>query len=415
MKRSRLLLAAVALGVLTGCQASSVLGINKAEKPIPRDALAYMKSEGMTQASPIMMRIFKEEEVLEVWKQRPSGKYALVKSYDICAYSGKLGPKFKEGDRQAPEGFYFVDKRLMNPNSSYHLAFNLGFPNSYDRSHGRTGSFLMVHGDCTSAGCYAMTDDGVEEIYAFAREALRGGKQSAFQVQAFPFRMTPENLARYHDHTHFNYWKMLKQGYDHFELTKQPPQVHACGRNYVFNVSATEGQKFRAGAQCPEMRMPSRLASAYSEMASTHALAFEKAVAKLEGRPAASNALKQSIIPEETIAVIEASLKAANAAPEAELELEVEPAPIAEAPLPATQQLQSTPITAPAPAPATTPAPAAAPVTVETTIVETTSVTVPAPTTTSAAPVSVTPLPTAPAPAPAIVTTGQAQITTTAQ
>ncbi|NNC27627.1 murein L,D-transpeptidase, partial [Salinisphaera sp. USBA-960] len=129
----------------------------------------------------------KEESALEVWKQTRTGKYQLLDEFEICKWSGKLGPKFKEGDRQAPEGFYEITPALMNPNSSYHLAFNLGYPNSYDRSHGRTGSHLMVHGACSSRGCYAMTDEQVQDIYALARDSFKGGQRS-FQVQAFPFR-----------------------------------------------------------------------------------------------------------------------------------------------------------------------------------------------------------------------------------
>ncbi|MEO0543537.1 MAG: murein L,D-transpeptidase family protein [Pseudomonadota bacterium] len=308
----KIAVAVSALAILAGCQASSVLSINKAEAPLPRDALAFMRSQGMTEASPIMMRIFKEEAKLEVWKQAPSGRYELVKDYDICEFSGEKGPKFKEGDRQAPEGFYFVGKPNLNPRSSYHLSFNLGFPNRFDRSLGRTGSHLMVHGDCSSAGCYAMTDQYMEEIYAFAREALRGGQQSSFQVQAFPFRMTPENMAAHRSDEHFEYWTMLKQGYDHFELTKQPPKVDVCDRRYVFNVAPTEeGVKFKASSQCPDLQMPRGLALAYSEMASEQALAFENAIARLEGRnKLLEQGLQQSLIPAETLAIIEASIAA---------------------------------------------------------------------------------------------------------
>ena len=272
--------AAIALGA---CKGSDVLNI-AAEAPLPRDVRNIMDAKGMTKSSPIMIRIFKKEEVLEVWKQTGTGVYDLVKSYEICAYSGAKGPKFQEGDRQAPEGFYFVNRRLLNPNSSYHLAFNLGFPNAFDRSHGRTGSFLMVHGDCSSRGCYAMTDAQMTEIYAFAREALQGGRQDAFQVQAFPFRMTPENMARHRDSPHLSYWQMLKSGYDHFELTRTPPKVDVCDRRYVFNQIPEDGG-FDPQAQCPAMAMPEPLALAYGKLQEHHALRFEQAVARLEDGP----------------------------------------------------------------------------------------------------------------------------------
>ena len=284
--RARSAFTALALSaaiILGACQGGDVLNI-AAEAPLPRDVRNIMDAKGMTKSSPIMMRIFKQEEVLEVWKQTDTGVYDLVKSYEICAYSGAKGPKFQEGDRQAPEGFYFVNRRLLNPNSSYHLAFNLGFPNRFDRSHGRTGSFLMVHGDCSSRGCYAMTDAQMTEIYAFARDALRGGRQDAFQVQAFPFRMTPENMAEHRDSPHFSYWRMLKSGYDHFELTRTPPKVDVCERRYVFNQIPEDGD-FDPQAQCPAMAMPEPLAMAYSTLREHHALKFEEAVARLEGRP----------------------------------------------------------------------------------------------------------------------------------
>lgn len=267
---------------LVGCQGSTSEILQLRENaPLPKDALSIMRAKGMTPTSPIMMRIFKDEAVLEIWKQKDTGRFELVKTYEICKYSGEKGPKFKEGDRQAPEGFYYVGRAQMNPRSSYHLSFNLGFPNPYDRAHGRTGTHLMVHGDCSSAGCYAMTDEGVAEIYAFAREALEGGRQTKFLVNAYPFRMTPENMAKHHDHEHFEFWQMLKEGYDHFELTKQPPKVDACEKRYVFNQHSE--QPFRASAQCPaDMAMPESLASAYQAQQKIHQAKFEKALAALK-------------------------------------------------------------------------------------------------------------------------------------
>lgn len=265
--------------MLTACTDTDDLLALREHAPIPSDALQIMRSKGMTPRSPIMLRIFKEEDVLEIWKQQDTGRYELVKSYEICAHSGDLGPKFKEGDRQAPEGFYYIGRGQMNPRSSYHLSFNLGFPNAYDRSHGRTGSHLMVHGDCSSAGCYAMTDEGVAEIYAFARDALRGGIQQKFQVQAFPFRMTPENMARYAEHRYFDYWTMLKEGYDHFELTRVPPNVDVCEKRYVFN-QQSEG-RFIASATCPEMEMPEGLRLAYERQQKEHNERFEAELARL--------------------------------------------------------------------------------------------------------------------------------------
>ena len=175
---------------LAGCTDTTLRGVNpNAEKQLPQKILAEMKAKGMTRGSPVMARIFKEEGKLEIWKQKNNGRYDLIADYNICKWSGQLGPKFTEGDRQAPEGFYTVRPAQMNQWSHYHLAFNIGYPNAYDRAQGRTGSNLMVHGACASSGCYSMTDEQIEQIYAFGRDAFRGG-QREFQIEAFPFRMT---------------------------------------------------------------------------------------------------------------------------------------------------------------------------------------------------------------------------------
>jgi murein L,D-transpeptidase YafK len=229
----------------------------KAEKNLPTAVLADMKAKGMNRNAPVMARIFKEEGKLEIWKQKTNGRYDVIASYDICKWSGQLGPKFIEGDRQAPEGFYSVRPAQMNPNSSYHLAFNMGYPNAYDRANGRTGSHLMVHGACSSSGCYSMADEQIEQIYAFGRDAFRGG-QTEFQIQAFPFRMTAANMARYRNDPNYPFWEMLKEGYDHFEITKVPPKVDVCEKRYVFNRIAEDGQVFSPAGTCPAMTQPSR-------------------------------------------------------------------------------------------------------------------------------------------------------------
>lgn len=266
---------------LAGCNDTLTSVSNKAEHPLPKKLVSQMKAQGMSTRSPIMMRIFKEEGTLEVWKQKPNGRYEIVTNYSICKWSGTLGPKFKEGDRQAPEGYYRIHPHQMNPNSSYYLSFNMGFPNSYDRSHGRTGSNLMVHGACSSAGCYSMTDEQVLEIFAFARDAFKGG-QKYFTVQAYPFRLTAENMARYRDHENFKFWNMIKEGYDHFEITKQPPQVEVCERQYVFNQVAEGNQKFRANAACPPMSQSQSLQFAHANYQKKYEKEFAEAVAKLD-------------------------------------------------------------------------------------------------------------------------------------
>nr|WP_262913570.1 murein L,D-transpeptidase family protein [Rhizobium halophilum] len=254
---------------------------NKVEQPLPSRILAEMQKKNMPRNSPIMMRIFKEEGVLEVWKAKADNRFDVIASYSICAWSGKLGPKVKEGDRQAPEGFYNLTPAHLNPNSKYYLAINTGYPNRFDQAHGRTGSNLMIHGACSSSGCYSMTDEQVLEIYAFARDAFKGG-QTAVQLQAFPFRMTAENMARHRDSEHINFWKNLKVGYDNFEVTKRPPEVAICEKKYVFN-QEINGQISSPAAACPPMSTPSTLNVALGSYEKSYELAYQKALKKLDG------------------------------------------------------------------------------------------------------------------------------------
>jgi murein L,D-transpeptidase YafK len=224
--------------------------------------LTEIENKNMAKESPILVRIFKQESELEVWKEDKTGQFALLKTFPICRWSGELGPKIKQGDRQAPEGFYTITPGLMNPNSNYYLAINTGFPNAYDRANGRTGAFLMIHGDCSSAGCYAMTDEQIGEIYALARESFFGGQKS-FQIQAYPFRMTPLNMAKHRNSPNMAFWKMLKEGYDHFEVTRREPKVDVCERHYVFD--AESSGKFSASDHCPAYKVPDQIASAVRE------------------------------------------------------------------------------------------------------------------------------------------------------
>ncbi|MHA7776146.1 L,D-transpeptidase family protein [Roseibium sp. M-1] len=284
-KAARLGAALLAAGILASCQADEFsAGPNKANEPVSSAVKRKMSDLNMSAASPIMIRIFKQENTLEVWKQTRTGKYKLLEEFEICKWSGGLGPKIKEGDRQAPEGFYEITPALMNPNSSYHLAFNLGYPNTYDRSHGRTGSHLMVHGACSSRGCYAMTDEQVQDIYALARDSFKGGQRS-FQVQAFPFRMTPENMAMHRDSEHLDFWKMLKTGYDHFEVAGTPPQVSVCEKKYVFDATTlVQGVPFRASAKCPDYQVTPGLASAVAAKQRRDNEKFQQLAARYDAR-----------------------------------------------------------------------------------------------------------------------------------
>ncbi len=250
---------------LSGCGHEGSLSSPKHMKPVSPELRALMDEKDMERSAPVLMRLYKADAKLEVWKkQRKTGQYALLKSFDICRWSGDLGPKVSEGDRQAPEGIYTITPGLMNPKSSYHLAFNTGFPNAFDRAHGRYGSHLMVHGDCTSRGCYAMTNQQVEDIYALARDAFDGG-QKGVQLQLFPFRMSAQNMYRYRKNAHYAFWKNLKEGADHFEVTHQEPQVAVCSKRYVFNQTPLKGGSFVPDAACPAAQTPHAVAQAVQD------------------------------------------------------------------------------------------------------------------------------------------------------
>jgi murein L,D-transpeptidase YafK len=232
-----LLLTTVAI---SGCVTNTLDLAGRGSVTIPAKVLVDMREKGMSANDPVLIRIFKKESELELWKRDKTGKYALLRTYPMCRWSGQLGPKKAEGDRQAPEGFYEVNYSRLNPNSEFYLSFNLGFPNKLERAKGYTGSALMVHGACTSSGCFAISDEYVAELYPIVRDALKGG-QTAFQVQSYPFRMEPDNLAAYRDNPNFNFWLDLKKGYDHFQVTRKPPQFNFCEGRYRFG-SLSEGE-----------------------------------------------------------------------------------------------------------------------------------------------------------------------------
>jgi len=196
-------------------------------------AWAELDARQLKPGMPVFIRIFKQSSELELWLKGKNG-WELYRTVEICNWSGGLGPKLKEGDKQSPEGFYTVTKGRLNPNSRHHLSFNLGFPNRYDRSLGRTGSFLMVHGGCSSIGCYAVRDHQVEVIYRLVEAALDNGQQSV-RVHAFPFRLEQLALDRHKGTKWHDFWAMLKQGYDVFEREREVPRVRVADKSYVVN------------------------------------------------------------------------------------------------------------------------------------------------------------------------------------
>lgn len=202
--------------------------------PLERD----LSEKGLHLGDPIFLRAFKEERVLELFvRNRETGKYDLFRTYPIAGQSGTLGPKLAEGDGQVPEGFYFVSAKSMNPNSKFHLSFNIGYPNAYDTFHKRTGSHIMIHGSTVSIGCLAMTDEKIEEIFTLADACLRNSRE-LFRVHLFPFRMTSERMASAAGGPHESFWNNLKEGYDRFESDRIPPDVSVSGGNYVFKTEA---------------------------------------------------------------------------------------------------------------------------------------------------------------------------------
>jgi murein L,D-transpeptidase YafK len=201
------------------------------QKPILETELEKV---GIEYGSSVFIRIIKQKDVLELWMMK-NDKYELFKSYEICYYSGSLGPKLKEGDLQSPEGFYRITPSSLNPYSSYHLSFDIGYPNTYDRFYKRTGSAIAVHGACVSVGCFAMTDAQIEEIYTLIDAAFRNG-QNQIQVHIFPFDITKKNMQIYKESKWIEFWQNLKEGYDIFEKTKVPQYPKIQRGKYIFNI-----------------------------------------------------------------------------------------------------------------------------------------------------------------------------------
>lgn len=219
-----------------------------------------LNDAGAKLGTPVLVRIFKREFELEIWL-KDGDRFKRFETYPICKWSGRLGPKVRQGDRQAPEGFYTVDSKALNPNSRWHRSFNLGFPNPHDRALRRTGSFIMVHGGCSSIGCYAMTNAAMTEIWKVVTAALNGG-QKRFQVQVYPFRLTEANLARRDDAKDAEFWQSLKPGYDLFETTSVPPRVSVCNKRYAFEAGSAGSD----GSTPLETRCPSNTVKATSSI-----------------------------------------------------------------------------------------------------------------------------------------------------
>lgn len=245
-------IAAVATATVMLAAAPASAADKPSTKPLEPDTALFLQSKGIAPDSALYIRIFKEESELEVWKARPGGRFVHIKTYPICNWSGKLGPKQSLGDHMAPEGFYSLGHDSLKPDSTYHLALNIGYPNALDKALGRTGDFIMVHGKCVSVGCFAMTDDLIEEIYAFVRDSTAGG-ETRVPLHIFPFRMTAKNILAHNDHPALPTWTPLKEAYDDFSTSRMPPRVAICSKRYIVNpiTVSNAGLDADAATACP--------------------------------------------------------------------------------------------------------------------------------------------------------------------
>ena len=215
---------------------------------------ARLAEKGLVLGAPIFIRAFKAESELQLWMKK-NDRFVLFETYPVCRWSGLLGPKLREGDRQSPEGFYTVTKRQLNPRSRWHRSFNIGYPNTFDRSFRRTGSFIMVHGGCSSIGCFAMTNEAISEIWKIINASFASG-QARFQIHTFPFHMTKKMMASHEGHRWYDFWRNLKTGYDQFERDHVPPNISHCSGHYVVR----PGKPGNSGEQQLEKRCLPELA-----------------------------------------------------------------------------------------------------------------------------------------------------------
>lgn len=212
---------------------------------------ARLTAAGVKLGDPILIRVFKAEALLEVW-MRKGEQFVLFATYPVCNWSGTVGPKLAEGDKQTPEGFYTVARQQLHRIGRWPRSLNLGFPNVFDRAQARTGSYILVHGGCSSVGCFAMTNPVIEEIYRLTQSAIIRG-QSHVPVHVFPFRMTQDNLAKHHKSEWQGFWRNLKEGYDAFDETRIPPNVRVCDNRYEFDRMAPgEGAGTSPLVECGE-------------------------------------------------------------------------------------------------------------------------------------------------------------------
>jgi murein L,D-transpeptidase YafK len=191
----------------------------------------------------IYLRAFKSEKQIELWGKNDSDtKYMLIKTYDVCRTSGRLGPKRKQGDLQIPEGFYHINR--FNPNSNFYLSLGINYPNKSDKIlgiKGNLGGDIFIHGACVTIGCLPITDDKIKELYIFCIEARNNG-QSKIPITIFPSKLSETEFKRLtekysSDSDKVGLWTDLKKGYDIFNKTNQIPTIEFLntGRHDVKN------------------------------------------------------------------------------------------------------------------------------------------------------------------------------------
>lgn len=232
---------AMVLLLATGCSSTiQDQGRDQRRSAVPQSTQQTSNNQrvGVADSSWVLLRIFKQERELEMWRRKPDGTYVLTSRFEICSMSGTLGPKLRQGDRQAPEGFYEIRANQLNPHSAEWLSFNTGYPNAYDRAHHRTGSALMIHGGCSSAGCYAIKDGPMQDLYAAMRDAFAAG-QSSIQLQIYPFGMSDSQMSAHRADPNTDFWNQLKAGYDAFERSLQPVAVSVVNGRYVVGEKST--------------------------------------------------------------------------------------------------------------------------------------------------------------------------------
>lgn len=207
----------------------------RGELPLPgtpqlSETKQRLEKLGLKAGAPVLLRIFKESSELELWMLK-SDRYVHFATYPICHWSGTLGPKLAEGDKQSPEGFYTITRRQIHHSGRWPRSLNLGFPNVLDRALLRTGSYILIHGGCSSVGCFAMTNAVISEVYGLVAKALRAGQRHV-PVHIFPFRMTEKNLDMHRTSEWVGFWRNLKKGYDSFQRYRLPPAISVCNGHY---------------------------------------------------------------------------------------------------------------------------------------------------------------------------------------